>query len=137
VPGLSVAGRRAGLAGERSGLFMEQIRIVKEMREAEISRGRAAQFVRPRFLLWENVPGAFSSGDSKGEDFRVVLEEICRIGDGAVSIPGPEGGKWEPAGAIVGEGFSVAWRVLDAQYWPKTPQRRRRIYLVGDVRFVP
>lgn len=125
-----MAGKRAGLAGERSGLFMEQIRIVKEMRAADLLRGRTAQSVRPRIMLWENVEGAFSSNNR--EDFRVVLEEICRIGDRTVSIPGPDGGKWKPAGAIVGDGFSVAWRILDAQYWPQTPQRRRRIYLVGD-----
>ena len=130
---LSVAGARAGLAGSRSGLFMEQIRITKEMRNAELRRGRPAESVRPRYFLWENVPGAFSSGTEKGEDFRIVLEETCRIADGAVSVPRPPSGRWEPAGAILGTGFSLAWRVLDAQYWPQTPQRRRRIFLVTDL----
>ena len=130
---LSVAGARAGLAGSRSGLFMEQVRIAKEMRDAELRRGRPAESVRPRYFLWENVPGAFSSGTEKGEDFRIVLEETCRIADGAVSGPRPPSGRWEPAGAILGTGFSLAWRVLDAQYWPQTPQRRRRIFLVADL----
>lgn len=130
---LSVAGARAGLAGERSGLFMEQVRIVKEMRNEDIRRGRTAEFIRPRFMVWENVPGAFSSGTPKGEDFRIVLEEIVRIGFDSVSVPRPDSGRWEPAGRIVlGAGFSLAWRVLDTQYWPRTPQRRRRIFLVAD-----
>ena len=129
---LSVAGARAGLAGERSGLFMEQVRITKEMRDADIRGGRSAELVRPRFLVWENVPGAFSSGESKGEDFRIVLEEIVRIGCGAVSVPRPESGRWESAGGIVlGNVFSLCWRVLDAQYWGLA-QRRRRIFLVAD-----
>ncbi len=130
---LSVAGARAGLAGERSGLFMEQVRIVKEMRNADILRGRSGVFVRPRFMVWENVPGAFSSGEPKGEDFRVVLEEIVRINFNTLSVPGPDTGRWESAGAILlGDSFSLAWRVIDTQYWPGTPQRRRRIYLVVD-----
>lgn len=129
---LSVAGARAGLAGERSGLFMEQIRIVKEMRDADIRDGRPALLVRPRWLCWENVPGAFSSGEPKGEDFRVVLEEICRIKRDTVHVPRPDGGKWESAGRILlGADFSLAWRVLDAQYWG-VAQRRRRIFLVAD-----
>jgi len=126
---LSVAGQRAGLAGERSGLFMEQIRIVKEMRCADERNGRAAHAVRPRYMVWENVPGAFSSAN--GEDFRAVLEETCRIADVGISVPRPPGGAWKPAGVILGEQFSVAWRVLDAQYWG-VPQRRKRIYLVAD-----
>lgn len=125
---LSVAGARAGLAGERSGLFMEQIRIVKEMREAERNKGRPA---KPRFMVWENVPGAFSSGSPKGEDFRIVLEETLRIADPAVSVPRPPGGIWNSAGCIVGESFSLCWRCLDAQYWG-VPQRRKRIFLVAD-----
>ena len=130
---LSIAGARAGLAGERSGLFMEQVRIVKEMRDADLRSGRPALLVRPRFLLWENVPGAFSSGGPKGEDFRVVLEEICRIKRDTVSVPRPDGGKWEPAGRILlGTDFSLAWRVFDAQYWG-VAQRRRRIFLVADL----
>ena len=129
---LSVAGRRRGLAGERSGLFMEQVRIVKEMRDEDIRRGRTAQFVRPRFLCWENVPGAFSSGSPKGEDFRIVLEEIIRVKDRSCSVPRPDAGTWGPAGAVIlGDGFSLAWRCMDAQFWG-VAQRRKRIFLVAD-----
>lgn len=133
---LSVAGKRGGLAGERSGLFMEQVRIVKEMRRQDARRmkdhrRRADELIRPRYMLWENVPGAFSSGETHGADFRTVLEEVCRIKEADVSIPGPPGGAWTPAGIIMGEGFSVAWRVLDAQFWG-VPQRRNRIFLVAD-----
>ena len=127
---LSVAGKRAGLQGERSGLFMEQVRVIKEMRAYDKANGRSADSVRPRYMCWENVPGAFSSSDS--EDFRAVLEETCRIADSSVSVPRPPGGVWKSAGAILGYQFSVAWRVYDAQYWPRTPQRRKRIYLVAD-----
>ena len=127
---LSVAGARAGLAGERSGLFMEQIRVVKEMRTADERRGRTADHVRPRYLCWENVPGAFSSAG--GEDFRIVLEEIVRIKDSSCSVPRPDSGRWESAGAIIlGNQFSLAWRVMDAQYWG-VAQRRKRIFLVAD-----
>lgn len=126
---LSVAGKRAGLAGERSGLFMEQIRIIKEMRDE--SKRRSDKYVRPRFAVWENVFGAFSSNG--GEDFRAVLEEFCRIADPAVSIPRPANGRWEPAGEIVGDGWSLAWRTHDAQYWG-VPQRRRRISVIMDFR---
>lgn len=126
---LSVAGKRAGLSGERSGLYMEQIRIIKEMRERDKAAGRTGRFVRPRYMVWENVPGAFSS--SKGEDFRAVLEEAARIADESTVIPGPPKGKWRTAGCIMGDGFSIAWRVLDAQFWG-VPQRRRRIALVAD-----
>jgi DNA (cytosine-5)-methyltransferase 1 len=126
---LSVAGKRAGLAGERSGLFMEAIRIIREMREREQSIGRADKHIRPRFAVWENVPGAFSS--NKGEDFRAVLEETARVADKTVVIPKPPKGKWNTAGAIMGDGWSIAWRVLDAQFWG-VPQRRRRIFLVAD-----
>lgn len=129
---LSVAGKRAGIEGARSGLFMEQVRITKEMRNADILRGRSDNDIRPRFLVWENVPGAFSSGEPKGEDFRIVLEEIVRISCDTVSVPRPDTGKWESAGRIIlGDSFSLAWRVLDAQYWG-VAQRRRRIYLVAD-----
>ena len=126
---LSVAGKRAGLDGERSGLFMEQIRIVKEMRKQDEAHGRADINIRPRYMVWENVPGAFSS--NKGEDFRVVLEEIAKVKDENASIPMPNEGKWTTSGAIVGDGWSIAWRVLDAQFWG-VPQRRRRIALVAD-----
>jgi DNA (cytosine-5)-methyltransferase 1 len=126
---LSVAGKRAGLSGKRSGLFMEQMRIVKEMRDADKRSGRTTQFIRPRFMVWENVPGAFSS--SQGEDFRAVLEEIARVEAKDTVIPRPPKGKWSTVGAIMGDGWSIAWRVLDAQFWG-VPQRRRRIALVAD-----
>lgn len=125
---LSIAGKRAGLAGKRSGLFMEQIRIVKEMRERDRRNGRAGDMVRPRFLVWENVPGAFSSNG--GGDFQAVLEEIIHIAEPTVSVPRFEG-KWTKAGAIDGDGWSIAWRTHDAQYWG-VPQRRRRISVVAD-----
>lgn len=125
---LSIAGKRAGLAGERSGLFMEQVRIVKEMRERDRKNGRAGDMVRPRFLVWENVPGAFSSNG--GGDFQAVLEEIIHIAEPTVSVPRFEW-KWTKAGAIDGDGWSVAWRTHDAQYWG-VPQRRRRISVVAD-----
>ena len=117
---LSVAGKREGLDGDRSSLFYEAIRIIKEMREA--TNGKY-----PRYIVWENVPGAFSS--NKGEDFKAVLTEICKVKDEQVSISKPA--KWENAGRIMGDGYSVAWRLLDAQYWG-VPQRRQRIYLVAD-----
>ena len=117
---LSVAGKRAGLSGERSGLFMEQIRIVKEMRK---------RYGKPRYMVWENVPGAFSSNN--GEDFRAVLEEVTRIADETAVIPRPPKGKWSCAGCVMGDGWSVAWRTHDAQFWG-VPQRRRRIALVAD-----
>ena len=127
---LSVAGRRRGLAGERSGLFMDQVRIVKEMRRADAGRGIPDHPGRPRYLVWENVPGAFSSAG--GEDFRAVLEEIVRIKDSSCHVPRPDSGRWGSAGAaILGTEFSLAWRVLDAQFWG-VPQRRRRIFLVAD-----
>ncbi len=117
---MSVAGKREGLDGNRSSLFYEAIRIIKEMREA--TNGKY-----PRYIVWENVPGAFSS--NKGEDFKAVLEEICKVKDGQVSVSKPS--KWENAGRIMGDGYSIAWRLLDAQYWG-VPQRRQRIYLVAD-----
>lgn len=117
---MSVAGKRAGLSGSRSNLFYEAVRIVKEMRCK--TNGEY-----PRFVVWENVPGAFSS--NKGEDFKAVLEEICKIKDDTLSVSKSE--KWTNAGEIVGDAFSVAWRVFDAQYWG-VPQRRKRIYLVAD-----
>lgn len=129
---LSIAGKRAGLAGARSGLFMEQIRIVKEMRARDRANGRTGDMVRPRFMVWENVPGAFSS--NKGRDFAAVLEEIIRIAEPeAPDIEVPEKG-WNTWGGYhdeVGGRWSVAWRVHDAQYWG-VPQRRRRISVVAD-----
>ena len=127
---LSVAGKRAGLDGERSGLFMEQIRVTKEMREYdERVNGRSGVDVRPRFFVWENVPGAFSS--NKGQDFRIVLEEVAKVVDKDAVIPMPPKDKWTTSGAIVGDGWSIAWRVCDAQFYG-VPQRRRRISLVAD-----
>ena len=126
---LSVAGERAGLAGERSGLFMEQIRITKEMRWRDGEGRKANHLIRPRYFLWENVPGAFSSAG--GEDFRAVLEETAKIADSRISIPRPPKGVWKSAGTIMGDEFSLTWRVLDAQYWG-VPQRRKRIFLVAD-----
>lgn len=131
---LSVAGKRAGLDGERSGLFMEQIRIIKEMRARDERNGRAGVDIRPRYMVWENVPGAFSS--NKGEDFRIVLEETAKVADKNAVIPRPADGKWQTSGCILGDGYSIAWRVLDAQFWGTSdkplPQRRRRIALVAD-----
>ena len=129
---LSVAGARAGLSGARSGLFMEQIRITKEMRCADIHRGRSGIDVRPRFLCWENVPGAFSSGTPKYEDFRIGLEEIIRVRFPLECVPGPYPYSWPDAGDItLGNDFSLAWRCLDAQVWG-VAQRRKRIFLVAD-----
>ena len=131
---LSVAaGARAGLSGARSGLFMEQIRIIKEMRTAEQERGRMGINIRPRYMAWENVPGTFSSGSPKGEDFRIVLEEILRIYDASATVPRPFPYPWHDAGEIRVEGaFSLAWRCLDAQFWG-VAQRRKRIYLIADL----
>ena len=129
---LSIAGKRAGLAGARSGLYMEQIRIIKEMRERDRRMGRTGEFVRPRYMVWENVPGAFSSNG--GKDFAAVLEEAIRIAEPeAPDIEVPEKG-WNTWGGYhdeMGGRWSVAWRVLDAQHWG-VPQRRRRIALVAD-----
>lgn len=129
---LSIAGKRAGLAGARSGLYMEQIRIIKEMRERDMASGRTGEFVRPRYMVWENVPGAFSSNG--GKDFAAVLEEAIRIAEPeAPDIEVPEKG-WNTWGGYhdeMGGRWSVAWRVLDAQHWG-VPQRRRRIALVAD-----
>ncbi len=126
---LSCAGLRKGLAGQRSGLFMDQIRIVKEMRENDRMHGRTGVDVRPRFMVWENVCGAFSSNG--GKDFLAVLEETAHIADENAVIPEPPQGKWRNAGVIMGDGWSIAWRVHDAQFWG-VPQRRRRISLVAD-----
>lgn len=118
---MSVAGKRAGLHGSRSNLFYQAIRIIREMR---IKTNGAY----PRYIVWKNVPGAFSS--NRGEDFRCVLESICQIKDDWVAVPRSR--KWESAGEIMGDDYSVAWRVLDAQYWG-VPQRRKRIFLVADL----
>lgn len=129
---LSIAGKRAGLAGARSGLFMEQVRIVKEMREADKRYGRTDDMVRPRYLVWENVVGAFSS--NKGKDFAAVLEEIIKIVEPeAPGIEVPEKG-WPTWGGYhdeMGGRWSVVWRTHDAQHWG-VPQRRRRISVVAD-----
>ncbi|MCK9325562.1 MAG: DNA cytosine methyltransferase [Bacteroidales bacterium] len=114
---LSVAGKRAGLEGERSGLFMEAVRTIREMRDA-------TNGVYPRIAVWENVPGAMSS--CGGADFRAVLEELLEA-----EVPVPRSGKWANAGMVRGNGREIAWRILDAQYWG-VPQRRRRIFLICD-----
>lgn len=126
---MSIAGKREGLDGSRSNLFREQIRIIKEMRESDRTAGRTGTQIRPRYMVWENVPGAFSS--NKGKDFQAVLQEIVSITDEESNVPLPPKGKWQTAGCIMGDHFSIAWRVLDAQYWG-VPQRRKRIYLVAD-----
>lgn len=116
---LSIAGKREGLAGERSGLFINAINIVRQMRMS--TRGR-----QPRFFIWENVPGAFTSGSERGADFRAVLESIAET-----DIPMPKDGRWANAGMVQCPKCEIAWRVLDAQYWG-VPQRRKRIFLVAD-----
>jgi DNA (cytosine-5)-methyltransferase 1 len=122
--GLSMAGKRLGFDDNRSVLFLDAARIIKEMRTA-------TNGMYPTFAVWENVPGAFSSNG--GEDFRAVLEELARVEQPDASIPRPSGrgGRWGKAGAIAGNGWSLAWRQLDAQYWG-VPQRRKRIALVAD-----
>lgn len=129
---LSVAGLRGGLSAERSGLFMDQVRIVKEMREYDRANGRTGQFIRPRYMVWENVPGAFSS--NHGADFQAVLTEIVKIAEpNAPDVPMPNKGKWSKSGCVYDEmgRWSIAWRVHDAQFWG-VPQRRKRIALVAD-----
>lgn len=118
---LSIAGKRSGLSGARSSLFFEAIRIIKEMRG--VTNGKY-----PRYIVWENVLGALSS--NKGEDFRCVLEEICKITDESADVPRPP--KWQTSGTIVGDSSSLVWRVLDARFWG-VPQRRKRIFLVADL----
>lgn len=124
---LSIAGKRAGMAGERSGLFSEAVRIIREMRYATFG-------AYPKYAVWENVPGAFSS--NKGEDFHAVLQSLCRVIDPDSVIPRPtdaRGGiKWPRAGAILADHYSLAWRTMDAQHWG-VPQRRLRISLVLDL----
>ena len=128
---LSIAGKRAGLDGERSGLFDQAIRICKEMRDAqrELYGGRSDELIRPRFWCWENVPGAFSS--NSGEDFRIVLESVARMVQEDAVIPLPPKG-WSYAGVVDGDGWQIAWRVMDAQFYG-VPQRRRRVFLVADL----
>ena len=148
---LSVAGLRKGLQhtdkgdGEttRSGLFMEQMRVIKEMRNADSKRGRADDSVRPRYLVWENVPGALSSGKDangkpcKGADFQAVLTEIVKVVEPTTpDVPLPDGGKWAKQGCLYGVGingipFSVAYKVHDAQYHG-VPQRRKRLCVLAD-----
>ena len=119
---MSVAGKRSGLDGTRSSLFYEAVRIIKEMRSA--TNGKY-----PRFIVWENVPGAFSSNG--GEDFKAVLEAVIGIVEETASVPAPPKNEWAYADCIMGDGWSIAYRVLDAQYWG-VPQRRKRIFLVAD-----
>ena len=122
---LSMAGLRAGLEGKNSGLFTEAIRVIAEMRVA-------TNGMYPTFAIWENVPGAFSSNG--GEDFRTVLEKLACVAEPNVSIPRPAGGgRWCKAGAIIGNGWSLAWRLLNAERWG-VPQRRKRIAVVADFR---
>ena len=135
---LSVAGKRKGMKHEglgddettRSGLFYEAIRIIKEMRDDDRRRNnRTGEFIRPRYAVYENVPGALSS--NKGEDFRCVLEETAKIVQEDAVIPEPPRGGWSYSGAVMGDGWSIAWRIHDAQFWG-VPQRRKRIALVAD-----
>ena len=119
---MSIAGKRAGLDGARSGLFHQAIRIIKEMREATDGK-------YPRYCVWENVPGAFSSNG--GDDFKAVLEAVIGVKEEGIEVPAPADHRWPKADVYLGDGWSVAYRVLDAQYWG-VPQRRARIYLVGD-----
>ena len=119
---MSIAGKRSGLDGSRSSLFYEAIRIVKEMRCA--TNGE-----KPRFIVWENVPGAFSS--NKGADFKAVLESVIGVAEPCAEVPAPDQKGWPDADYYLGDGWSVAYRVLDAQGWG-VPQRRKRIYLVAD-----
>ena len=133
---LSVAGKRAGMKHEemgddettRSGLFYEAIRIIKEMREDDISKGRTTDSARPRYAVYENVPGATSSND--GEDFRCVLEEMCKVIQEDVCIPRFEG-KWPHSGSIILDHGSIAWRLHDSQYFG-VAQRRKRICVLAD-----
>ena len=139
---LSVAGKRAGMKHSdrgdeettRSGLFMEQIRIVKEMRERDRANGNGGVRCRPRYMVWENVPGAFSSGQPKGADFAAVIEEIIKVAEpgACVCVCVPDGG-WKKSGCYYADdgSWSIAWRTHDAQFWG-VPQRRRRIALVAD-----
>ena len=119
---MSVAGKRSGLDGSRSSLFYEAVRIIKEMRSA--TNGKY-----PRYIVWENVPGAFSSNG--GQDFKAVLEAVIGIVEENAEVPAPTQGGWPYADLYLGDGWSLAYRTLDAQFWG-VPQRRRRIFLVAD-----
>jgi len=120
---LSISGKRAGLNGEKSGLFLQAVRVIKEMRIATNRK-------YPATIIWENVPGAFSS--HKGKDFQKVLQEVACIAEAGISIPRPSAkSRWMAAGGIVGDCFSLAWRVFNAEYWG-VPQRRRRIFLIAN-----
>ena len=121
---VSIAGRREGLSGGRSGLFFEAIRIIREMREA--TNGEY-----PRWAVWENVPGALSSHN--GEDFRQVLESLIRVQEPEADVPLPAGGRWLPAGEIMGDGYALAWRILDAAQGWGVAQRRKRVFVVLDL----
>lgn len=121
---LSRAGNRLGLKGSESKLFLEQIRIIKEMHQIYGTK-------KPRYMVWENVPGAFSS--NRGEDFQYVLQETAKIIQSDAIIPRPPKGKWKKSGAVLGDRWSIAWRVFDAQFWG-VPQRRKRIALIADFR---
>ena len=138
MPGLSVAGMRAGLTGARSGLFMEQIRIIQEMRDADRRSGGTGVDIRPRFGIWENVVGALSSGrdpetgqKKPGADFQAVLEAFLQIEEPDLHVAGPAAGRWEYTGGILGVRSSVAWVTWNAEHFG-VPQRRRRIFLVAD-----
>ena len=126
---LSISGNREGLKGKRSGLFMEMIRIIREMREKDENAGRAWPDIRPRFMVWENVPGAFTVNG--GWDFAAVIEETAKTAQAGIPDVLPPSNGWPSAGCFLGDGWSIAWRVFDAQFWG-VPQRRRRIALVAD-----
>ena len=123
---LSVAGPRSGLSGSRSSLFMDAVRIAKEMRSARSSDDNLRHELR--FWCWENVPGALSSRN--GDDFRTVLEEVARIADPTANIPKPK--KWGNSGVVDGDGWQIAWRIVDSQFFG-VPQRRRRLFLICDL----
>lgn len=131
---LSVAGKRAGIhEGERSHLFFEMCRVIEEMRNA--TNGEY-----PKYVIWENVPGALSSGKPKGGDFYAVIQSFAEIADPGIHVPEPPKGKdgryiWKQAGSVVGDGFSIAWRVMDAKFWG-VPQRRKRIFMCVEYRRV-
>lgn len=121
---LSIAGKRSGLGGSRSGLFYEAVRVITEMRKN--TNGKY-----PRWAVWENVPGALSS--QHGQDFRLVLESLIRIKAPAADVPLPENGRWLHAGEILDDGYSLAWRILDAAQGWGVAQRRKRIFAVLDL----